>query len=430
MNVTVIGTGFVGVVTAVVYSSLGHRVWGLDIDQHKIDSLRQGDVPFWEPDLAKLLTDQLRSGRLTFTTNYQTAVAESEVVIIAVGTPSTPEGEADLRYVWAACESLAPHLQPEAVVAIKSTVPPGTLPSAERIIVKHDGPRQPIMAALPEFLREGSAVADTLKPDRVVIGAVNQHAIDQLTKLHQDFAAKIVVVSPESAQLGKYAANAYLAARITFINQVADLCQRSGANVEEVIEVIGHDQRIGRHYWYPGFGYGGSCFPKDVNELAAYSRRVNESDNLFNKLSQLNSERIPKLMDQYASQVGGFADKQVAVLGLAFKPHTNDMREAPSLKVIPYLLNARATVIGYDPQALDQVDRYLQPHPQLEFEDSISTAVDQADIIMALIEWPQITEFEFAKTKADKEQWFIDARNQFDQAGLLAAGYRYLGVGI
>lgn len=429
MHITVIGTGFVGVVSAAVYASFGHYVTGLDIDPTKIESLKKSQVPFFEPQLEELLTSQQAAGRLTFTTNYQAAIAPADIIIIAVGTPSAPDGQADLTFVLKAAESAAPYLKDQAIVVIKSTVPPGTLNLVESTI----SPLATVhysLASVPEFLKEGSAVADTLHPDRVVIGTDDDRVFAVLADLHAPLETKIVKVSVNSAQMAKYAANAYLATRITFINQIADLCDKNGAKVQEVIEAIGYDQRIGRHYWYPGFGYGGSCFPKDVKELAAYSRAVGEGNNLLNKVDELNSSRIPRLMDQFGQWVGGWSGKTVAVLGLAFKPQTDDMREAPSLATVAYLLDHQADVLGFDPKANWKSYHHLEQLPTgFSQVESIEQAVTNADVIIALIEWPTIVDFDFKSARRHTPQWFIDARNQFSRSDLEAAGYHYQGIG-
>lgn len=428
MNITIIGTGFVGVVSAAVYASFGNSVIGLDIDEQKVRSLQASKVPFFEPDLEELLVKQQSEGNLTFTNEYQAAISNADVVIIAVGTPSAPDGQADLRFVFAATESLAPYLQEHAIVAIKSTVPPGTLDQVE-MLIKQKTKVTFHTAALPEFLREGSAVHDTFNPDRVVIGASDDFTFEKLEKLHAPLNAKIIKVKPSSAQMGKYSANAYLATRITFINQIADLCEKNNADIQEVIKIIGSDRRIGDHYWYPGLGYGGSCFPKDVNELAAYSRSVGEEDNLLNKMTDINHERIPKLLEKFAEAIGGWSGKKVAVLGLSFKPNTNDMREAPSTKVIPHLLAEGAEVVGYDPESLEVVPHFIQPHDKAKYVNSIKEAVAEADVIMALVEWPEIVEFPYSDNRSKKPQWFIDARNQLDQKKLEQAGFTYIGIG-
>lgn len=428
MKVTLIGTGFVGVVSAAVFASHGNQVTGLDIDPKKVASLEQGKVPFFEPGLEKLLIDQQQAGNLRFTTDYAAAISEAEVVIVAVGTPSAPDGQADLKFVFAACESAAPYLAENAILVIKSTVPPGTIDVVrERIspLLKN----HITFASLPEFLKEGTAVQDTLHPDRIIIGADDGAAIQKLKALHQPFAAPMIVMKPASAQMAKYAANSYLATRITFINEIANLCQKTGADIQEVIAGISDDKRIGKHYWYPGLGYGGSCFPKDVGELAAYSRSVGDSDNLFNQLHRINTSRIPMLFSQYEKIVGGWANKKVAVLGLSFKPQTNDMREAPSTKIIPLLAAANAQVFGYDPKAVPDVGAFIPALPNVTYTSSLNDAVKDADVILAVIEWPEIIGFDFTATKENKTQWFIDARNQFDQQQLQTAGYQYIGMG-
>lgn len=426
MNVTVIGTGFVGVVSAGIFSKFGNSVFGLDVDENKIRSLNQGKIPFYEPDLKELVLAGLDSENLHFTTDYQKAIKDADVIIVAVGTPSAPDGQADLKYVFAACESLAPHLKPGAIVAIKSTVPPGTNAKVEALLKKHTKVDFHT-ASLPEFLKEGSAVHDALYPDRVVIGAYDQQVIDKLLELHRPLEGKKITVKPESAQMSKYAANAYLAQRITFINQIANLCEKNGADVQEVINSMGPDRRIGEHYWYPGLGYGGSCFPKDVKELAAYSKAVGEGDGIFVKIDELNDKRIPILLDHFGDRAGGWKGKTVAVLGLSFKPNTDDTREAPSLKVIPYLKKQGAHIVGFDPKATEAIKRIM---PELETKDDPYQAASGADIIILLIEWPELVALDLGKLKQSmKGNIFIDTRNQYDPSQVKEAGLEYLGVG-
>jgi UDPglucose 6-dehydrogenase len=428
MNVTVIGTGFVGVVTAAVLSSFKNKVIGLDIDEKKVKSLGEGKVPFFEPQLEDLLKESLASGDLIFTTNYEKAVSESDVIMVAVGTPSAPDGTADLTYVRAACEALAPHLKKGAIVCIKSTVPPGTLDMLDKRI-RPLAKNEYVLASVPEFLREGSAVADTLKPDRVVIGCLDEAGKAVLAQLHAPFHAPILFVSPESAQMGKYSGNAYLATRITFINQIADLCEENGADIQEVIQIIGHDKRIGSHYWYPGLGYGGSCFPKDVKELAAYSRTVGHGNNLFNKIHELNDSRVYSKLDQFAQYLGGWSGKKVAVLGLSFKPHTDDLREAPSTRVIPHLLHAGAKVTAFDPMAVPAAERFFGEQKGLSFGKDLEATIKGVDVVMVLVEWPEFTAYDFTAIQAPSDRWFIDARNQFSRPSLETAGWQYLGIG-
>jgi UDPglucose 6-dehydrogenase len=423
MKIACIGTGFVGVVTSAVFASHGHEVVGLDIDENKVKSLSKGKVPFFEPGLSELLQTTLSDGHLTFTTSYEGAITDAEVILIMVGTPSAADGQADLKYVAAAAESMSPFLKEGAIVILKSTVPPGTNKKIEDIIQKKTKVSF-TTASVPEFLREGTAVEDTLHPSRVVIGTNDEQTAQKLTQLHSPLSDKIIIMKPESAQMSKYASNTYLATRITFINQVADLCEKNGADIQEVIAGIGEDSRIGNHYWYPGFGYGGSCFPKDVSELAAYSRAVGEASNLMNKVHELNLARTPYLMEKLGEKVGGWENKQVAVLGLSFKPNTDDTREAPSSAIIKYLQQHEVNILGFDPKA-----KWVGETTKFSQKDSLEEAVIDADVIIAVIEWPEIISFDFSKTKNDKPQFFIDGRNQFNPATIKGWGYTYLSIG-
>jgi UDPglucose 6-dehydrogenase len=418
MKIAIIGTGFVGVVSAAVYSSLKNQVIGLDIDPLKIESLKKGVVPFFEPGLEKLLIDQQQAGRLQFTTDYKEAISQAELIIIAVGTPSKKSGAVDLSYIFSACKSLTPYLNSEAIIAIKSTVPPG-------IFVQIEKTKKFYLVSLPEFLKEGTAVANTLHPDRVVIGTNNDRVFKKLTALHQPLKAPIIKVRPESAQMIKYAANAYLATRITFINQVANLCEHNQANIEEVIEGMGYDKRIGNHYWYPGLGYGGSCFPKDVKELAAYAKSKGELDNLMIHLNQLNETRIPNLISKWSKAVNSWKNKRVAILGLSFKPNTNDTRESPASKIVPELLALGAKIKAFDPKAV------WQPPNQQNYQqvDSIKTATIEADIILILVEWPEIINFDYLSIKTSKKQFIIDTRNQLKPDLITQAGFSYVSIG-
>ncbi|MDA1079290.1 MAG: nucleotide sugar dehydrogenase, partial [bacterium] len=284
------------------------------------------------------------------------------------------------------------------------------------------------LASVPEFLKEGTAVEDTLHPDRIVIGADTKTAIETLRELHAPLKAPIVTVSANSAQMSKYAANAYLATRITFINQIANLCEHAGADIEEVIAAMGLDERIGKHYWYPGLGYGGSCFPKDVRELAHFAKSQDELPNIFSLLSELNESRVERVFSRWTEVVGSWGDKAVAVLGLSFKPNTDDTRDAPSLQVIPWLLQHGAEVVGYDPKATAQISKILGEQPGLQFATSPEEAVAAADVVLVLIEWPEFLTFDFGKTKLERKQFFLDARNQFEPTILTAHGYVYAGI--
>ena len=432
MRLTVIGTGFVGVVSSAVFASFGNKVIGLDVLEEKIAKLRQSEIPFFEPGLKELVTKGVQNGNLQFTTSYQEAISDSDVILIAVGTPSAEDGQADLKYVFAAAESMAPFLKAGAIVAVKSTVPPGTCDAVEE---KIRGRTKTVFhcVSLPEFLREGSAVHDTLHPDRIVIGATDPEAIQKLKELHQPLNAPILVMKPASAQMSKYASNAYLATRITFINQIANLCEVNGADVEEVIQSIGLDKRIGSHYWYPGPGYGGSCFPKDVKELAAYAKSVGQSSNLMVKVSELNEERIPALLEKYAGMVGGWSGKTIAILGLSFKPNTDDIREAPSVRALPTLLQQGARIQAFDPMAMKAFQRGM-PDLAIEYKTSIADALKNSDILFVLTEWG---DFQSVSTQELVQQLnpgasIFDTRNIYvaRKEALRSAGLTYVGIGV
>jgi UDPglucose 6-dehydrogenase len=426
MTLTVIGTGFVGVVTAGVLASFGHTVYGLDVDEKKIKHLQNGKVPFFEPKLDDLVASELKTGNLHFTTSYADAISKSDVIFISVGTPSAPDGQADLKYVFASVESLAPHLKDEAIVVIKSTVPPGTNDKVKEKIEALTK-KKFYVASLPEFLREGSAVDDTFHPDRVVIGAHEKKVIDILSKLHEPLNAPIIAMSPESAQMTKYSANSYLATRITFINQIADLCEQNGADVMEVIKGIGADERIGSHYWYPGLGYGGSCFPKDVKELAAYSRSVGKPDNLLNRINEFNENRVFLLLDQYEELTKGWEGKTVAVLGLSFKPNTDDTRESAAIALMQILKEKGADVHVYDPIAVF--------HPALHgFEVAVGESpyhiAQGAHAVILATEWSMFTDLDLKRIKqVMADDVLVDARNFFEPQRVKEVGFRYLRVG-
>ncbi|MFC1653734.1 UDP-glucose dehydrogenase family protein [Patescibacteria group bacterium] len=426
MNITVIGTGFVGVVTSAVFAEFSNKVYALDVDEKKIESLSKGEVPFYEPDLKELVSSGLESGNLVFTTSYEQSISDSEVIMISVGTPSAADGTADLKYIKAASQSLAPFIKDNAIIAIKSTVPPGTNDIIKKIIQETTN-KNFFIVSLPEFLKEGSAVFDTKNPDRVVIGARDKNVIKKLLSIHKPLGGERIIVTPESAQMAKYSANAYLAQRITFINQIANLCEKNGADVDQVTQVMGADKRIGSHYWYPGLGYGGSCFPKDVKELAAYSLSVGEGDGLFVKLDELNERRIPKLMKKFEGKVGGWEGKTVAILGLSFKPNTDDMREAPSLTVIPILQQKGAKIKVYDPKSTHVAKDFLE---NVEYSESLWEVFQEVDVAILLIEWDEFLRLDPNKIKQTmKGSWFIDTRNQYNKETIEDSGLKYIGIG-
>ena len=429
MTIAVIGVGFVGLVTAAVFAKFGNTVWAINRDEKKSSALKRGKLPFFEPGLEELVKDNVRSGRLNFTTEYSKAIPPADIIMIAVGTPSAADGTADLSAVFAAAKSAAPHLKKDAIIIIKSTVPPGTNDQVKNIVKKHTSANFH-MASVPEFLREGTAVEDTLHPDRILIGASEPSVIKRLLELHRPLSGETVIMKPESAQLTKYTANAYLATRIVFINQIADLAEKTGADVQEIIRGIGLDNRIGLHYWWPGLQYGGSCFPKDVKELSAYAKRVGEGDGLFEKIDRLNEARLPKMLAKFETAVGGWKNKTIAILGLSFKPNTDDTREAPSLKVIPVISAGGARTQAYDPQAIQSAQRFLEDKINLYASDPYQ-AVRNAEALIILVEWDEFRSLDLNRIKKlmSANPVFIDTRNLYNPETVTEKGFKYVGIG-
>lgn len=429
MTIVVVGVGFVGLVTAGVFAKFGNSVWAINRDQKKSEELKKGKLPFFEPGLDELVRQNVEAKRLHFTTSYAEAIPHADVVMIAVGTPSAPDGTADLTAVMEAAKSMAPHLKENVIVIVKSTVPPGTNEKVSDVLQQHTKKKFHVASA-PEFLREGTAVEDTLHPDRILIGATEPFVIKRLLELHRPLNGEVVIMKPESAQLTKYTANAYLASRIVFINQIADLAEKTGADVQEIIRGIGLDRRIGLHYWWPGLQYGGSCFPKDVKELAAYARRVGEGDGLFEKIDSLNDARLPKMLKKFENAVGGWKGKTLALLGLSFKPNTDDTREAPSLKVVPMVAGAGAKIQAYDPQAMASAKRFLGDKIS-EYADDPYKAARGAHAVMILVEWDEFRSLDLSRLKEQMspKPVFIDTRNLYDPERLRESGFTYVGIG-
>ncbi|MDP6952251.1 MAG: UDP-glucose/GDP-mannose dehydrogenase family protein, partial [Alphaproteobacteria bacterium] len=408
----------------------------VDKDEGKIARLRTGEVPIYEPGLDQLIESNVEAGRLTFTTALAPAVDGADAVFIAVGTPSRRgDGHADLSYVYAAAEEIAAALTGRTVVVTKSTVPVGTGAEVEQVIAK----RRPDLrvgrdfdvASNPEFLREGSAIEDFMHPDRVVVGAEGEHARDVLSALYRPLYLRetpIVHTTRETAELIKYAANAFLATKITFINEMADLCEKVGADVEEVAKGIGLDGRIGAKFLHPGPGYGGSCFPKDTLALVRTARERGAPSRIVETVVEVNDARKQAMADKVVAACGGSVEGAIiAVLGLAFKPNTDDMRDSPSLTIVPALQAAGATIRAYDPEAMEAAAPLL---PGVEFGDSAYDIVEAADALVVVTEWNQFRALDLARLKAGmRAPVIVDLRNIYKPADMAAAGFRYSSVG-
>jgi len=427
-----IGAGYVGLVSAACFSEFGWKVTCIDKDLAKIDLLNKGHVPIYEPRLDELLERNLRMGRISFSTDVAKPVAEAELVFLAVGTPMRRgDGHADLSFVFQAVEDLAPHLKGFTVITTKSTVPVGTSREIEKRLRALRPDAEFAVCSNPEFLREGSAIYDFTHPDRVLVGCDDDRAREVMERLYKPLAlrnAPVMFVSRESAELAKYAANAFLAMKISFINEVADLCEAVNADVQDVATAIGADGRIGNKFLHPGPGYGGSCFPKDVAALIRIAREARSPLSLIEQVQTVNSERKIAMAQRIELAAGGsVAGKTVAVLGLAFKPDTDDVREAPSLVVVPMLQEKGATVRGYDPHARENAEALL---PGVVWCDSALEAVEQADVTVVLTEWNEFRALSLETVRSHmRGDVLVDLRNVYQPAQASAAGFTYASIG-
>jgi UDPglucose 6-dehydrogenase len=426
-----IGAGYVGLVSAACFSEFGWKVTCTDKDADRIEQLRRGRVPIYEPRLEELLERNLRNGRISFSTELAPSVGEADLVFLAVGTPMRRgDGHADLSFVFKAVEELAPHLNGYTVIATKSTVPVGTSREIEQRLKQLRPDADFAVCSNPEFLREGSAIYDFTHPDRVLVGCDEERARMLMERLYKPLAlrnAPVMFVSRESAELAKYTANAFLAMKISFINEIADLCEAVGADVQEVATAIGADGRIGDKFLHPGPGYGGSCFPKDVAALIRTAREARSPLSLVEQVQTVNIERKIAMAGRVERAAGGsLKGKTVAVLGLAFKPDTDDVREAPSLTLIPVLQERGARVTAYDPHAQENAEPLL---PGVVWCDSALKAVEGADVTVIVTEWNELRALDLDKLKAAmRGDVLVDLRNIYLPAQARAAGFVYAGI--
>jgi UDPglucose 6-dehydrogenase len=427
-----IGAGYVGLVSAACFSEFGWKVTCTDKDGDRIEQLRRGRVPIYEPRLEELLERNLRNGRISFSTELAPSVGEADLVFLAVGTPMRRgDGHADLSFVFKAVEELAPHLNGYTVIATKSTVPVGTSREIEQRLKQLRPDADFAVCSNPEFLREGSAIYDFTHPDRVLVGCDEERARMLMERLYKPLAlrnAPVMFVSRESAELAKYTANAFLAMKISFINEIADLCEAVGADVQEVATAIGADGRIGDKFLHPGPGYGGSCFPKDVAALIRTAREARSPLSLVEQVQTVNIERKIAMAGRVERAAGGsLKGKTVAVLGLAFKPDTDDVREAPSLTLIPVLQERGARVTAYDPHAQENAEPLL---PGVVWCDSALKAVEGADVTVIVTEWNELRALDLDRLKAAmRGDVLVDLRNIYLPAQARAAGFVYAGIG-
>ncbi|NOQ34305.1 MAG: nucleotide sugar dehydrogenase [Methylococcaceae bacterium] len=439
MNITIFGSGYVGLVTGACLAEVGNNVCCVDIDSEKINKLQQGQIPIYEPALEDLIKQNQSLGRISFTTDIKAAVSHGMFQFIAVGTPPDEDGSADLQYVLAVAKSIATHMEGYKVIIDKSTVPVGTADKVKHVIQQTQAEQNKAVefdvVSNPEFLKEGSAIADFMKPDRIIIGTDNPKTTELLKTLYAPFnrnRERLIAMDIRSAELTKYAANAMLATKISFMNELANLAERLGADIENVRHGIGSDSRIGYQFIYPGCGYGGSCFPKDVKALERTAKEVGYNAELLTAVENVNLRQkqvlFTKINDYYQGQLKG---KVFALWGLAFKPKTDDMREAPSRVLLEALIEAGATVQAYDPEALDEAKRIYGENPQnLIFCETQEAALNNANALCIVTEWKHFWAPDFLMLKEKLiDEVIFDGRNLYEPKSLEQLGLKYLSIG-
>ena len=427
-SICVIGAGYVGLVTGTCFADLGNRVICLDIDESKIERLRNGIMPIYEPGLEEMVRRNAAGGRLRFATSYEEGIADAEFVFIAVDTPSGAEGEADLKSVRAAARSIAEVMDHPIIIVNKSTVPIGTGDWVADIVNRH---RQRDVefwvVSNPEFLREGSAVHDFLSPDRVVLGSLNREAAEKVAQLYLPLRAPIIVTDLRTAEMIKYASNAFLASRISFINEIAGICERLGADIKEVAAGMGYDRRIGSAFLDAGLGFGGSCFPKDVRALAHMASIHGCHPQLLRAVLDINADQRRSVVQKLRELLGGLDERIVGLLGLAFKPNTDDMRDAPAVEVAHLLMHEGARLKAYDPVAMENARRVL---PEVTFCADPYQVAEGSDALIVVTEWNEFKNLDLVRIhKAMRRPVLIDGRNIYEPARMAALGFTYRGIG-
>lgn len=432
MKVVMVGTGYVGLVSGTCFADFGHTVVCVDKDPKKIDILQSGEIHIYEPGLQSLVQSNVKAKRLSFTTDLADAMENADAVFIAVGTPSRRgDGHADLSYVYAAAEEIATHIKDFTVVTTKSTVPVGTGDEIHNILSQTCAPENFAVVSNPEFLREGAAISDFKRPDRVVVGLEDPRAREVMEDLYRPLfinKTPIVFTSRRTSELIKYAANAFLATKITFINEMADLCEAVGANVQEVARGIGLDNRIGSKFLHAGPGYGGSCFPKDTLALTKTAEENAIDLSIINSVVSANTRRKTFMAEKIIAACGDDVDgMKIAILGLAFKPNTDDMRDAPSLTIIPHLQEKGASIIAYDPEAMDNASSLLK---DVTYRDGPYDCMEDADALVILTEWDQFRALDMRRVKPLlKTPRLIDLRNVYDVETIESQGFEYTSIG-
>lgn len=428
MTITFIGHGYVGLVTATVFADFGNTVYVIGHTPEKINNLKRGIIPIFEPGLSEMVKKNIDAGRLLFTLDYNPAVADSDIVFIAVGTPPQKTGDAELSTVFEVAKKIGKNLKSHTVIATKSTVPVGTNRRIQRLIEEAKPASTTFeIASVPEFLREGTAIEDTLRPDRIVIGTESETARDKLIELHKPIDAPFVHTNLETAELIKYAANSFLATKISFANAIAKLSESVGADGQGVLDGIGLDKRIGRAFLYPGVGYGGSCFPKDVRALISIASDHDYDFSLLDQVEEINKQARRDIVRKARKILGDMKGKKIAVFGLSFKPDTDDMRDAPSIDIIELLKQEGAKINAYDPQAEENAKKLIDG---IDFASDMYDAVTDADLLIVITDWNEFKEADLERIKKLMATPFIiDGRNIYDPQKLKKLGFSYIGVG-
>lgn len=426
MKIAVIGTGYVGLVAGACLAGLGNEVICADIDLEKISLLKKGNIQIYEPGLQELVSKNVSGKRLSFTADTAQACRDSQVIFIAVGTPQGEDGQADLRYVLEVAETIGRSANGPKIIVDKSTVPVGTSEKVRRAAEKFSAHRMSVVSN-PEFLREGSAVRDFMEPDRVVVGSDNAAAAEAVAALYRPLGCKILVTAPQSAELLKYASNAFLATKISFINEIAAICENIGADIGEVSRGMGLDRRIGAHFLSAGAGYGGSCFQKDVKALQKAAKESGYRFGILAEVERINAGQKTLPVSKLKKALGTLRGRKILVLGLAFKPNTDDMREATSIEVIRGLLKEKAEVVAVDPAAVSNAKKIF---PAISFADDVYSAAKGADAIVLVTEWDEFLELDYARISSlMKSKVIVDGRNALDKEKLKSIGFKYVGVG-
>ena len=428
-QICVVGVGYVGLITAAGFADLGNRVIGLDISEQKIEGLKRGEMPIYEPGLEELVERNVKAGRLSFTSSYPEALKGTEFVFIAVGTPSGVDGEADLQYVEAAARSIAENMQDYLIIINKSTVPVGTGDWVADIVRRYQPKPIPFaVVSCPEFLREGSAITDFMNPHRNVLGSLDSEAADKVAQLHLPLRAPIMITDLRTAEMIKYASNAFLATKISFINEIANICEALGADVKEVATGMGYDSRIGKYFLNAGLGYGGSCFPKDVKALAYMAEEKGRHPQLLQAVMDINDDRRPMAVKRVKEMLGGsLKGKTIGLLGLAFKPNTDDMRDAPAIDIANALIAGGAEVCAYDPVSVNVASGIM---PAVEMCSDPYSLAEGCDALMITTEWNEFVNLDFDRIRDSmKTPIIFDGRNLYDPDAMKKLGFNYRGLG-